>query len=77
MNAAQLELGQKATVIGIRADESNRLRMIQMGVTAHAPIRIVKRAPLGDPLELEIRGYRVCLRKAQAESILVHTEAEQ
>lgn len=74
ISAAQLRVGQQARVVRVLPQEKDRLRMVQMGITEGAPIRIVRRAPLADPLEIEVRGYRMCLRKAQIQNIIVQTE---
>jgi ferrous iron transport protein A len=42
------------------------LRLVEMGMTAKAPIVVTRRAPLGDPIEVEVRGTRVVLRRAEA-----------
>jgi ferrous iron transport protein A len=44
---------------------------MEMGVVPGAPVRVIKRAPLGDPIEIKIRGYNLALRKSEAETILV------
>ncbi|HEX4416164.1 MAG TPA: ferrous iron transport protein A [Lacipirellulaceae bacterium] len=67
--AAELEIGQAgrvARVVGV--DEIGR-RILEMGVTPGAEIRRIGTAPLGDPLEFEIRGYRLSLRKHEAQQI--------
>ena len=45
-----------------------------MGFVEGAPVRLVRRAPFGDPLEVEIHGYHLSLRKAEAEMVLVDSE---
>lgn len=67
--AAELEVGQAgrvARVIGV--DEVSR-RILEMGVTPGVEIRRIGTAPLGDPLEFELRGYRLSLRKTEAQQI--------
>jgi ferrous iron transport protein A len=65
-SAAELavgEIGRVALIAG--ADEVSR-RLLEMGVTPNVEIRRIGAAPLGDPLEFELRGYRLSLRKAEA-----------
>jgi ferrous iron transport protein A len=67
--AAELSVGESgrvAKVIG--ADEVTR-RLLEMGVTPGIELRCIGAAPLGDPLEFELRGYRLSLRKREAEHI--------
>ncbi len=53
---------------------SLRQRLLEMGLTKGSTIEFVRVAPLGDPIEIEIRGYRLSLRKEEAASILVAKE---
>jgi ferrous iron transport protein A len=72
-NAAELEVGQTGRVVRvIGADEISR-RILEMGVTPGIEIRRLGAAPLGDPLEFELRGYRLSLRKAEAAHIEIES----
>jgi ferrous iron transport protein A len=51
------------------------LRLLEMGLTAKAPIVVTRRAPLGDPIEVEVRGTRVVLRRAEAARFRVTASA--
>jgi ferrous iron transport protein A len=65
-SAADLAVGESARVVRIaEADEVSR-RLLEMGVTPGVEIRRLGAAPLGDPLEFELRGYRLSLRRAEA-----------
>jgi len=46
-------------------------RLGELGFVPGTEIQVVRRAPLGDPIEIELRGYRVCLRREQLEGLLV------
>ncbi|RZI49582.1 FeoA domain-containing protein [Lactococcus kimchii] len=72
---AQLEVGQTGVVRLIDAPAEIRRRLMDMGITRGTSIRLQKRAPLGDPLELRLRGYALSLRKIDAEKIKVVLEA--
>jgi ferrous iron transport protein A len=47
--------------------------LMEMGVVPGAPVRVIKAAPLGDPLEVRVRGYHLALRRTEAQRILVVT----
>ena len=65
-SAAELSIGQSGRVVRVAgADEVSR-RLLEMGVTPGVIIRRLGAAPLGDPLEFELRGYRLSLRKSEA-----------
>ena len=68
---AQLSLGQSARVIQLSSCGEIAQRLLEMGVTPGIEIRFIGSAPLGDPLEYELRGYRLCMRRTEAEQIEV------
>jgi len=75
-----LKPGQSGVVTNIRSRGPIKRRLIDMGVTPGAEVYIRKTAPLGDPIEIQIRGYELSLRKEEAKDILVelkNTEALQ
>ena len=75
--AAELEVGQSGRVVRVvGADEISR-RILEMGVTPGVEIRRLGTAPLGDPLEFELRGYRLSLRKAEAAHIEIDEQARE
>jgi ferrous iron transport protein A len=68
-SAADLAVGETGRVVRItEADEVSR-RLLEMGVTPGVEIRRIGAAPLGDPLEFELRGYRLSLRRAEAQHV--------
>ena len=64
-----MKTGQKANVIKVHAEGALRRRIMDMGITKGVEITLRKLAPLGDPMELTVRGYELSLRKADAEMI--------
>ena len=62
----ELPVGQQAWVLEIDGADDISLRLLEMGLTPGVALRVVGRAPLGDPLELEVRGYRLSLRLSEA-----------
>jgi ferrous iron transport protein A len=71
MTLRDLKPGQEGTVISIGEKGPMRRRIMDMGVTPGILIKVIKVAPLGDPVEVNVRGYELSLRKAEAENILV------
>ena len=69
----ELALNEEAHVVGFTADSdaSYRRQLMRMGVLPNTRIRITRVAPLGDPMELTVRGYRLTLRRAEAAVIQV------
>lgn len=68
-SAADLEIGQSASVVRIAGSDAVSRRLLEMGVTPGVEIRRLGAAPLGDPLEFELRGYRLSLRRKEAEQV--------
>ena len=69
---AGLKVGDNAVVAGFfKGKDSYRKKLLAMGITPGTPFRVVRVAPLGDPIEITVRGYELSLRKADAESIEV------
>lgn len=67
---SKLKKGQKAKVVQLNTvDKSLRRRLLDMGITEGVQIKIKKIAPLGDPIDIELRGYELCLRKKDLELI--------
>lgn len=64
-------IGQKATIVKLHGQGSVKRRIMDMGLTKGTEIWVRKVAPLGDPMELNVRGYELSVRKADAEMIEV------
>jgi len=67
--AADLETGQSGRVVRVVGADDIGRRLLEMGVTPGVEIRRIGAAPLGDPLEFELRGYRLSLRKSEARHV--------
>jgi ferrous iron transport protein A len=65
----QLAIGQSAAISSIHAPKQLKRRLMDMGFTKGVNVSVVKMAPMGDPMEVELRGYNLCLRKAEASVI--------
>ena len=66
-------VGQRTKIKGFLLPEGVRLRLLEMGLTEGIECRVVRYAPLGDPMEVQVRGYFLSLRKSEAEGVLVET----
>lgn len=66
-----VKVGSTATVVKLHGEGPVRRRIMDMGITKRVEILVRKVAPLGDPMELTVRGYQLTLRKADAEMIEV------
>jgi len=70
----QAQVGQTVKVVKLHGEGALRRRMMDMGITRGTEIYIRKIAPLGDPVEVNIRGYELTLRKEDAEIVEIETE---
>ena len=68
---SQLEIGERATVVAVNGEGAVRRRLFDMGITPGAEVYLRKKAPLGDPIEIAIRGYELTLRKSEASQVEV------
>ena len=66
-----VKVGQRATVARLHGEGALKRRIMDMGITRGVEVLVRKVAPLGDPMELTVRGYELSLRKAEAERIEV------
>lgn len=67
----QLRIGARGVVQQVHGVDDVALRLMEMGLTPGAEIALIGSAPLGDPLELEVRGYRLSVRRSEAKRIEV------
>jgi len=66
-----IPLGTRATVVEIKLPPATRPRLMEMGLIIGTQVELVRFAPLGDPVEIKVRGYHLTLRRNEAEQILV------
>jgi Fe2+ transport system protein FeoA len=66
---AQFTVGQRGRVAGFDLPAEQRQRLLEMGMTVGSQFEVVRFAPLGDPIELKVRGYHLSLRKHEAAGI--------
>ncbi|MEF9940789.1 MAG: FeoA family protein [Lachnospiraceae bacterium] len=65
----EVACGKKAQIIKIHGEGAVKRRMMDMGLTKHVEVYVRKVAPLGDPMEITVRGYELSLRKDDAQMI--------
>ncbi|MDU4934102.1 MAG: FeoA family protein [Peptostreptococcaceae bacterium] len=71
MTLKDLQPGQSGVVESIGQKGPIRRRLMDMGVTPGVKVEVIKVAPLGDPIEINIRGYELSLRKDEAQNIVL------
>ena len=71
-----LGLGGAGTVTEIRVAPGEKGRLLEMGLLIGTPVQLVRFAPLGDPVEVKVRGYHLTLRKHDAEQIWVRPRVQ-
>ena len=76
MKLSDLQIGQRALIVDVGGDDGIAIRLMEMGLTDGEEITLIGFAPLGDPIEFLIRGYRLSLRKTEAERVEVTALAE-
>ena len=64
-----VKVGETATVVKLHGEGATKRRIMDMGITKGVQVLVRKVAPLGDPMELSVRGYELSVRKADAEMI--------
>lgn len=71
MTLNDIKAGQSAAVISIESMGAMKRRLIDMGITPGVVISVRKIAPLGDPIEIRLRGYELTIRRSEAKNINV------
>ena len=71
MTLRDLKIGKSGRVISVGGEKSLRRRLLEMGITPQTIVTVKKTAPMGDPIELVLRGYILTLRLEDAEKIIV------
>lgn len=69
MTLDELEIGKSATIKSVGGEGALRLRLLDMGLIPRTKVSMRKMAPLGDPIEISVRGYELTLRMADARRI--------
>ncbi len=73
---AALSVGARARVIEVGGDERLQQRLLELGVLPGIELKVVRTAPLGDPLEVQVMGYSLSLRRSEAEVVRIEALSE-
>jgi ferrous iron transport protein A len=71
---SQLSVGSAAIIRDLPKQGSAFVRLREMGLIAGTTIQLIRTAPMGDPLEIKVRGYHLTLRKSEADHVLVEEQ---
>ena len=71
---SELEPGEKGTIVKVQGSRALRRRLLDMGVIRGTEIEMVRKSPLGDPLEFLVKGYNLSLRKTECENVYVEVK---
>ena len=77
MTLDELKVGHTAVIKKVGGEGSLRLRLLDMGLIPRTKVKMNKIAPMGDPVELTVRGYELTLRKEDAGNIEIEEEREE
>ena len=66
---SEFSIGERGVVVAVNGEGAVRRRLFDMGITPGAEIYLRKKAPLGDPIEISLRGYELTLRKSEASHV--------
>ena len=72
---ANAKVGQRGRVLRVEGMDDVAIRLLEMGLTPGVEFGLIGIAPLGDPLEIEIRGYRLSLRRSEAARVTIDITA--
>lgn len=76
MTLDKLKIGQSAVITAVGGEGALRCRLLDMGLIPHTRVTLQKVAPLGDPIEIRVRGYELTLRKDDAMKIEIAEEEQ-
>lgn len=76
MTLDQLPIGKTAVILAVNGEGPLRCRLLDMGIIPQSKVTVVKVAPMGDPIEIRIRGYELTLRMDDAKNITVHESSD-
>ena len=72
MKLSELKVGQKAEIVRVNVNDKRiRRHLLDMGLTKGTKVKVKKIAPMGDPIDIELRDYELCIRKADLQQIEV------
>ena len=74
MTLDEIKIGSTATITAVNGEGALRCRLLDMGLIPHTKVTLQKVAPMGDPIEIHVRGYELTLRIEDAKNIEVEQE---
>ncbi len=74
MTLKELEIGKSGTILSVGGENALRCRLLDMGLIPHTKVTKIKTAPLGDPMQIRVRGYELTLRNDDAMQIELEVE---
>lgn len=77
MTLDELKIGKSAVITTVGGESMLRCRLLDMGLIPHTEVTLIKRAPMGDPIEIRIRGYELTIRIEDAKKINVEEVHKQ
>lgn len=77
MTLADLKIGSSGKITAVGGEGALRLHLLDMGLIPGTAVKVIKAAPLGDPIEIFVRGYELTIRKADASVIVIERGAEK
>ena len=77
MTLDRLRIGETAIIRSVRGESPLRLRLLDMGLIPRTKITMRKTAPMGDPIEINVRGYELTLRLHDAKNIEIETQSSE
>lgn len=75
MTLDQLKIGEERIILAVNGQGALRRRLLDMGLTPHTKVMIRKVAPMGDPIEIHLRGYELTIRLDDAKNIEVEEDS--
>jgi ferrous iron transport protein A len=72
-----LEPGQAGEVVRLDGESGLRHQLLEMGFTTGVVVEVLRRAPLGDPMDIRLRGYRLSLRRLESQAVIVRDFVQQ
>ena len=74
MTLNDLAIGKEAVITAVNGESALRLRLLDMGLIPGTTVKVIKIAPLGDPIEITLRGYELTIRREHAKKIIIKEE---
>ncbi len=74
MKASEMKIGQEGVIQAVLGTGSTRHRLLEMGIIPGTSLRMIKKAPFGDPIQIQIRNFYLSIRMSDAEMIMIEVK---